>query len=289
MDMDMNMSMSMSPSDASMYSGDDPWFLRTLPGRTGDFMGHFVPALCFGGLGLGLLLLALYRARQLPPNKSFSELHIPECDPLFLRWFGLVCMGGTCVGILYEILDKDPGFDSIALTHSTLYISFFIMGVCALYESKGKLPLDTHRAALVLACIVQALIWHAHGTMKKMPEDAMLHILLSWINLANAGVVAYSMRYVDSVIAYLSGWGLLVLQGMWIFIAGLYECCIDLHMHDIATFLALLCLAIFLGVVLVAVHCGPEIADQEKAQFRGNFAFLSEADENETFDSDASP
>jgi hypothetical protein len=288
----MDMNMNMNHSDTSLYyTGDDPWYLRTLPGRTGDFMGHFVPALCFGGLGLGLLLLALYRARQLPPNtnKSFSELHIPECDPLFLRWFGWVTMAGTCVGIFYEILDKDPGYDSIALTHSTLYISFFIMGVCALYESKGKLPLDTHRAALVLACIVQSLIWHAHGTMKKMPEDAMLHILLSWINIANAAVVAYSMRYVDSVIAYLAGWALLVLQGMWIFVAGLYECCIDLHMHDIATLLALFCLAIFLAVVLVVVHYGPDISDQEKPQFRGNFAVLSEVDEKETYDSDPGP
>jgi hypothetical protein len=76
---------------------------------------------------------------------------------------------------------------------------------------------------------------------------------------------------------------------MWIFVAGLYECCIDLHMHDIATLLALFCLTIFLAVVVVVGHYGPAISDQEKAQFRGSFAVLCELEEKDTFDSDSSP
>ena len=107
--------------------------------------------------------------------------------------------------------------------------------------------------------------------MKQLPADGALHIYLSYINGANAATVAYSMRYTDSVIAFLAGWALLLLQGVWIFVAGLYECCIDLKMHDVATYLALQCLAIFLGIVLTIGHFGPELSEQDKAQFRGNY------------------
>lgn len=271
-------------ADSSVYTGDDPWYLRTLPGRTGDFMGHFIPGVCFAGLGLGLLLLALHRARRLPPGKSFAEVHIPESDPWFLRWFGIALLVATVVGTIYEILDSDPGFDHVAFTHSTLYMSYFIMGICALYESKGKLPIDTHRAAFVIASIVQAQIWYTHGSMKKLPADAALHIILAYTNWANAAVVAYSMRYTDSVIAFLAGWAILVLQGIWIIISGLYECCIDLHYHDVATYLALLVMLIFLTIVLVIGHFGPKLSDQDVAKYRGNFSVLTSSDTSDDSD-----
>ena len=111
--------------------------------------------------------------------------------------------------------------------------------------------------------------------MKQLPADGALHIYLSYINGANAATVAYSMRYTDSVIAFLAGWALLVLQGLWIFLSGLYECCIDLHMHDIAAYLALVCLFIFLTIVLVAVLYGPALSDQDAAHYRGNFIVLA--------------
>jgi hypothetical protein len=250
-------------------------------------MGHAIPGIGFAGLGLGLLLLALFRSRHLPAGKSFSQVHIPESDPLFLRWFGTVCAMGTLVGMVYEIADSDrPGFDSTAFTHCALYLSYFIIGICAIYESKGRLPVDTHRAALVLACVLQALIWNTHGTMKKLPADGALHILLGYINWATAISVAYSMRYTDSVLAYLTGFALLFLQGLWIFLAGLYECCIDLHYHDVATILALLCLLIFLGIALVAGHWGPKPSDQDIARYRGNFSILSSVDNDGSTDFD---
>lgn len=274
----------MASSDSNLvYTGEDPWYLRTLPGRTGDFMGHFIPGVCYAGLGTGLLLWALYNSRRLPPGKSFAEMHIPESDPWFLRWFGILNMAGSTVGAIYEIIDKDPGFDHVAFTHCTLYFSYFLMGICALYESKGRLPLDTHRAALAIACVAQSLVWHAHGSMKKMPADGALHILLGYLNLANGATVAYSIRCQDSVIAFLGGWALLVVQGFWIILSGLYECCIDLKMHDVATYLSLLCLIVFLVVVLGVAHFGPPLSDQDLAKYRGNFSVVSSntADEEE--------
>jgi hypothetical protein len=271
----MNMESSMADAtDTMTYTGDLPWYLRTLPGRTGDFMGHFIPGLCYSVLGSGLLLLALYRSRQLGPHSSFADAHIPENDPWFLQWFGLANIAGPVVGTIYEILDSDPGFDPVAFTHSSLYLGYFIMGICALYESKGRLPLDTHRAALVLACVVQALLWQAHGSMKKLPADGALHILLGYLNWATAAVIAYSMRYPDSVIAYLAGWAGLLVQGLWIILSGLYECCIDLSMHMVSACLAMLCLLVFLIIVVVTVHFGPSLPDQDIAKYRGKYTVL---------------
>jgi hypothetical protein len=283
---DSTMTMTMNMGDMNMsgdgnYDENAPWYLRTLPGRTGDFLGHAIPGLGFAGLGLGLLLLALWRSRHVPRGTTFAHHHIPEQDPVFLCWLGRICIMGTSIGMMYEIVDSDwPEFDSTALTHCALYSSYFILGICASLESQQRLPLDTHRGALVLACILQALIWQAHGSMKKLPADGALHIYLGYINGANAAVVAYSMRFTDSVMAYLAGWALLVLQGVWIFTASLYECCMDLHYHDVATILALLCLAIFLGIILAVVYCGPELSDQDVVHNkydtarRGNFSVL---------------
>jgi len=273
-----NMEMDMPTTTSSDMM--DPWYLRTLPGRTGDFMGHFIPGIAYMGLGLGLLWLALYRSRQLRVGgASFAEMHIPERNPVFLKWFGILNMTVPALGMIYECLDKDPGWDSIAMTHCTLYMSYFIMGLCALYEAKGRLTCDTHRAALVLACLLQALIWNAHGSMKQLPADGALHLLLGYINGVTAGVMAYSIRYTDSVFAYIAGWGLLVVQGIWIIISGLYECCINLQHHDVVTLLALVCLATFLGIVLVVIHFGPNLPETTT---KGTFRVLTSTDTDDS-------
>ena len=260
----------------SDYDGSRPWFLRTIPGRTGSFIGHAIAGILIGGLGAILLLLSLYRARNLPPNKSFAEQHIPERDPWYLRLLGLVIMIGVPIGMIYDILDKEDGYDPTALTHCTIYACFFGVGVCAFYESKGRLPPDSHRKAMVFAWIIEGMIWtNHHGSL---PPDVSLHILLGYINFAGAAIVTYSIYNTTSVAPYLAGWGLLVMQGAWLVTIGLYECCINITAHEVINYFALYLVFIFLTVVLTTVHLGPGYEPSNLPEMRGKFRALAPSD-----------
>jgi hypothetical protein len=195
----------------------------------------------------------------------------------------MVCTGiGTFIEAYGGVLTFGNPFFQLA--HETMYFSFFLVGLCAFLESKGKLPLDTHRAALVVAFIASYLMWYSHGTMKVLMADKELHILLSYINLSNAAVTAYSMRFTDSAIAFIASYALLFLQGMWILTAGFYECCYDLPMHEIATYLAAQCLIVTLGVIVAVSVWGPGISEQDDPSYRSNFSPLKNmADDGEEY------
>lgn len=253
-------------------------------------MGHFIPAVFFLVFSLGFLLLMLKRARSVPPGQTFTGLYIPERCPVILRRVGIIMMVGTGIGLILEVsggvLDKGNPFFQLA--HETLYFSFFLVGLCGFLESKGRLPLDTHRAAMVVAFIASYLMWHSHGTMKLLMADQELHILLSYINLSNAAVVAYSMRFTDSAIAFVASYALVFLQGMWVLTAGFYECCYDLPMHEIATYLALQCVIVTLGVILAVGVWGPGASEQDDPSYRSNFSPLKHmSDDAEEYGEDA--
>jgi hypothetical protein len=200
---------------------------------------------------------------------------------------GIAISSATAFGIVFETctghwLDHNTFAN---LTHQTLYFSYLLVGISAYMESKGKLPWDSHRGVAVVALITSALMWHAHGTMKLLMTDQLIHILLSYINLANALVVAYSMRFNDSAIAHIGGYALLVLQGMWLYTAGIYECCIDLPMHDIATYLAVQCLTLTGGIMMAVAIWGPDRSEQDDPTFRNKFRPLNDMTE-ETDDYD---
>ncbi|CAB9498517.1 expressed unknown protein [Seminavis robusta] len=267
--------------EASMTPGmkhlaeEVPWFYRTMPGRTGNFLGHAIPASFFLGFSVFILLLSLKRARALG-QQSFSQVHIPERDPLVLRRVGIGGMIVTVIGLIVEMSGSYAAFGNPfgQLAHETLYFSFFLVSLCAFLETKGRLPPDTHRAALIMAFVSSYLMWHSHGTMKKLMADQIMHILLSYINLSNAAIVAYSMRFTDSTMAYIGGYAMLVLQSFWLFTAGLYESCFNLPMHEIATYLAVESLLVFMVIVVVFAMFGPEQSLQDNPSYRGNFAPL---------------
>ena len=139
--------------------------------------------------------------------------------------------------------------------------------------------------AAVVCLITSYLVWYLHDTMKKLPTDQTIHILLSYINLVNAIVVMYSMRFTDSVLAYISNWMLIMLQAFWLLLAGTYECYVDLPMHEIATYLAVLSLLVVLAVTVVYACFGPASAKHDNLEFQGDFAPLKTA--NDTDDNDA--
>ena len=44
----------------------------------GNFFGHLLPAIFMFGFSFCLLMVALVRARSLPPGRSYAEMYIPK-------------------------------------------------------------------------------------------------------------------------------------------------------------------------------------------------------------------
>lgn len=237
------------------------------------------------GFGMFVLLLALRRARNLPPGKSFAEMHIPERDPIVLRRVSITILIATFFGLAQEIIGgiQNSGRPFSQLAHEVVYFGFFMVGVCGLLESTGRLPPDSHRAALVLAFWGSGLIWHTHGVMKQLPVDQSLHILLAYVNYADAAVVAYSMRFTDSINAFVGGWALMILQATWLLTCGVYECCWDYSMHQVTAFLSGQCMLILLFIVLVFAAFGPKPSKQDDPEFRQGFSPLDGSNHMESF------
>ena len=159
----------------------------------------------------------------------------------------------------------------LQLSHEVLYFGFFAVALTAIYESKGKLPPDTVRVAAVLAFLGSYLMWYSHGQMKELMVDKELHILLAYINLANAAIMAYSIRFNDSTVAYVAGYALIMIQAIWLLLAGLYECRIELNMHDIAAYLSGLMVLMFVVIVSVYAQCVVEPVDEMTEQYDSDF------------------
>lgn len=234
-------------------------------GQTGTFQGHALPAAFFFGFGAFLLALSLRRARALPTGggSTFADCHIPERNATLVRIVGGVLVACTSLGFVYEGLGGYLCCDSFwyEASHMTLYASFLFVGAVTLAEARGRLPPDASRAALALALLLESILWHDHAIMKDDPTDRRVHIIMAQICLAGGAVFAYSVRKPGNVAAYLGGWGMLVLQSLWLITAGINADYRELPRHVVGV---LFCVEILLVVSLILlgfVCFGPVLAE----------------------------
>lgn len=231
--------------------------------KTGAFPGHAISAAFFLFFGCSVLGFMLKRSMDLPPGRTYCQLYVPETNAILLRQIGWTVIVATSIGILGEGLGAV--FDSTMpeagffhqLTHETLYLSFGFVGVIALLESKRKVPPDTCRAGMVLALVLNYVMMNAHGNMKRNPTDSIVHIYLAQLHLVNALVMAYSIKYPDSLIAYVTAFGLIVITGLWMLTLGFYACCIDISMHEAGTYFSLEIVLVFFAIVGIGAYCLP--------------------------------
>jgi Family of unknown function (DUF716) len=191
---------------------------------SGAFSGHFIPAAFFIGFGLFLLGLAMRRA------VVNGKVAVPEESPRVLSGIGHTLSICTLLGFLVEAIGgylakNDLWFQS---AHETLYALFFFAGVCAVLESRGRLPPDSSRVGVATALLGEYILWHEHALMKTNMVDQRIHIILANVSLSNCAVVAWSVyRGAESMLAYVLGYALLVLQGLWLLTAafniGVYQ------------------------------------------------------------------
>jgi hypothetical protein len=224
---------------------------------SGAFSGHFIPAAFF--VGFGLFLLGLTARRAL----AGAAVPIPEDDPRVLRGIGWTLAGCTLAGFLVEaiggyVAKRNLWFQS---AHECLYALYFLAGTCALLESRALLPPDSSRCGVVTALVGEYILWHEHALMKTNMIDQRIHIILANLSLLNASVMAWSVyRGSESVVAYVVGFALLVLQGLWLLTAAFNIGINQVHSktggflthHNVGVIFCVQILAVAFGLVLGA-------------------------------------
>lgn len=251
-------------------------------GGSGTFAGHAIPATFFTGFGSFFLALTLKRCRELNSTgdrHTFCDVHVPEANVLVLNRTGVLLMIFTAIGMGYEAFGGM--YDGVGffhqLAHQALYLCFFFVGAVAYLEAHKRLVPDASRAALSLAFLMQYVLWNEHGLMKNDPGDARVHILQAQVNLCAAIAFGYSVYNTKSMLAHLSGWSLMVLNGLWMLTAGLNVCCVDLMRHTVGAALSLEALLVTAIVTVASAFCarneerlhaaqqGEQVGSNEKA------------------------
>lgn len=227
------------------------------------FAGHAIPASFFFGFGIYLLLLTLHRARS--SDGPLSQF-IPEKNKLILWRAGLLILIATLLGMIYEagagIVASQP---LRHILHLCLYLAFTVVGVVLLLEAKCRLPPDSYRIALVVAFVVEYVLWTEHAHMKTGLEEKT-HIVMGQICAACAIMTICSICKPTSVVLYIAAWGLLVLQAMWLVTLGVCDLGHCFRMDRVGSYFCLEILVLFLIMALTAASVYNE-GEKEKDSF----------------------
>jgi hypothetical protein len=231
--------------------------------------GHIAPATIFIAYGTFALIKTLQLTKQLPPGRTFTEVHIPFQDTDTIRRIGLSVMTLTAAGVLYHSLGE--GIDTSIRLHMVLYAGFFMVGLIAVLESKQRLMPDSARMALAVSLFLASCVWSAHGYHMHNQVGQNIHVYLGYLNLADAIAFSYSVMRTDSIVAHIMSWALMVLQGIWLYVIALYLCCIELTEQNVEAnlcFITIL-LTIVIAVVIAAADL-PQVRDSWSKQSSSN-------------------
>lgn len=220
-------------------------------GGSGNFLGHALPAIYFIGIGGFFLLLTLRRYRDLQRNarehanddpRSFSDAYLPESNHRLILHSGLVTTVCSVAGFIYHAFAREAA-------HNAMYLTFFFVGAVSCLEGCELLFPNTHRCAWAFAFLLQYILWYEHAIMKEEAADIRVHMLQAQVNLVAFLTFGYSAYNPKSVFAYVASWASVLLNGFWMFTAGLNACCIDMMAHAVGS--ALVLEALFIGTLIV--------------------------------------
>jgi hypothetical protein len=241
--------------------------MTAVTGESGTFIGHFIPAMCFLGLGLFFLLLSLSRARRLSPGESFTQNHVPEQDRKLLKTMAWVAVCLTCIGLLVEgggtctdpsVLQR-TGYSFCFFEnagHQMLYLSYGGIAPFLFLEAAHKLPLDTSRIYLALALLLNHILWREHAIMKSDMLDQRVHVLMAQLCLVHASIMLASVCKPTNLILYIAGWGLFVLQATWLLTLGVNAGMTKLDMHKAAPLFCFQVVAVTLTILVLGAGFG---------------------------------
>jgi len=230
-------------------------------------IGHGVPAVFYIGFGSFFLLLTLRRCRDLESHNnngrqlSYTDVYTSEKAVVLFRtsWILMTC---TIIGFLVESLysltkGRGPFY---TLTHEVMYASYLFVGAVCYLEAKKRLLPNASRQALSFTFLTQAIMWNEHAMMKTDMSEVRSHMLMAYVSFAAFVTFAYSAYNPKSLFAHVTGFALIILNGMWLLSAGMGKWCIDaglctesLVMHHYAPMIVLEALSLATVIITCTV------------------------------------
>jgi len=200
----------MSPETWNAMTLHEQLHLFFAVGKDGTLLGHIVAATFTGGYGIFWYTVIYKRMRQLGPDESYCEKHVPERNMNLLyynAWAFIILMGFAT--FIYESLINcmthkwNHGCYFSHYAHEALYFIYGLTAVVQLLERKGRLPPDSWRLWLALSGIGGYLIWNNHAMMKE-PPGKELHTLIGYVSLAKGVFLVASYKWNQNIVLHMA-------------------------------------------------------------------------------------
>lgn len=174
-------------------------------------MCHRTDSLVQCVLAIALLLLARIK-RDDPPMALTGSQQVRA-------WFGWACTITAGVGFFLEGIGGflHNGNFFLQLAHETMYLGFFAAGVSAILESKGRLPTDSWRLAVVMAFWVEGLVFYGHS-LEQRGIERVLHFIMVGFSWATAACFLVAVIYPTKMVPQVMGLVGMLSKGIWFFV-----------------------------------------------------------------------
>mmetsp|Transcript_477 Transcript_477/g.920 ORF Transcript_477/g.920 Transcript_477/m.920 type:complete len:241 (+) Transcript_477:122-844(+) len=226
------------------------------------FLGHAIAGSFFIGFPSFILGLTYKRKKQLGPGESLSQ-YIPENDEGVMRGCGIALIIATLFHISYETAGVFLGHTlHKIIMHCIIDASFTLVGIVLLVESKKRLPADSFRFALAMALYLAGVLWKSHSMMKEGVEKSQHMFIVDLCNMA-AAVQVYSVLNPSNVVAYITGYTLILCQGIWLMVLAF----MDGHSPVMWSIAPAFCVAILLTFAVVATMTACVHKEEERGFF----------------------
>jgi hypothetical protein len=177
----------------------------------GETFGHVVPGVFY--CVIALILLFITRQNRDDPKNALTGSKGMRAG---FGWGCALTAGTGCViEAIGGLLHNGDLFFQFA--HETMYGAFFVVGVMALAESRGRMPDDTWRFCIAVAFFLEGLVFYGHSLEQEGIEQ-MLHfvmVLFSWFTALSYVLACVFKR---SFLPHVLGASGMLAKGIWFFV-----------------------------------------------------------------------
>ncbi|XP_018008121.1 transmembrane protein 45A isoform X1 [Hyalella azteca] len=197
----------------------------------GTLAGHLIPGLLFMFFGLfwtysilhkyhvarrGAILLGKGSYKSNYRNTLFSTYYACHCTNVSLdAYFLFIC---TSLGFIGEFIAGFRGGEFVVMSNTHHMCMYFFYGLTAFIHilmcRKHPIPADSDYATMIVACIVEALLFQGHINGRG-PINAKIHMLLVYTIMVTVGFLVLEMAARRNVLISLARASSILVQGQW--------------------------------------------------------------------------
>ncbi|XP_018008115.1 transmembrane protein 45B-like [Hyalella azteca] len=202
----------------------------------GTLAGHVIPGLLFMFFGLfwtysilykyhvarrGAILLGKGSYKSSHKNTLFSTYYACHCTNVSVD--AIIAFVCAIIVFIGEFIWGFRGGEFVVMSNTHHMCIYFFYGLAAFIHilvcRKHPIPADSDYAAMIVACIVEALMFQGHIDGRG-PINAKIHMLLVYTVTVSAGFLVLEMAARRNVLICLARASSFLVQGQWFFTGG---------------------------------------------------------------------